>query len=75
MLGNDLIKILLIEDEEFDIQRVKNTIKPFNDIMQLEYVVSSGSKALELISSNMASIDIVVMDYQIAGGLMGEVRI
>lgn len=72
MLGNDLIKVLLIEDEDFDIKRVRNTIKPFSDRIEISKVVSNGNKAVEYIRSNHDLIDVVIMDYQIAGGLMGE---
>ena len=72
MLGNELIKVLLIEDEDFDIKRVKNTILPFADRIEIIKVVSNGNKAAEYIQSNIDMIDVVIMDYQIAGGLMGE---
>lgn len=65
------IEILLIEDEEFDVNRVKNTIKLFNDQIELVDIVSNGSDAIELIKSKR-SFDIIIMDYQIAGGLRGE---
>ena len=72
MFRNDLIKVLLIEDEDFDIKRVQNTIKPFSDRIEIVKVVSNGNKAVEYIQSNQDLIDVVIMDYQIAGGLMGE---
>ena len=72
MFGNDLIKVLLIEDEDFDIKRVQNTIKPFSDQIEISKVVSNGNKAVEYIKGNHDLIDVVIMDYQIAGGLMGE---
>jgi DNA-binding NtrC family response regulator len=66
------IKILLIEDEEFDVKRVKNTIKLFENSIEIGGIVSSGSDALNLIKENPEKYDIVVMDYQIAGALRGE---
>lgn len=66
------INILLIEDEEFDVRRVSNTIKPFADKMRLASYVSNGKAALEYLEQNKGSIDLVIMDYQISGGIMGE---
>ena len=69
------IKILLIEDEDFDVRRVKKTIMPFEDNMQIMNVVSNGPEALKLLSQEDTQYDIVIMDYQIAGGIMGEALI
>lgn len=66
------INILLIEDEEYDVRRVTNTIKPFEERMKVIEIVSNGMAALEFLKGNRGKIDIVIMDYQIAGGLMGE---
>ena len=64
------IRLLLIEDEEFDIQRVKNTIQPFADRIILKSSVSDGVTALERIQQD--HYDVVIMDYRISGGLYGE---
>jgi two-component system, NtrC family, response regulator AtoC len=72
MLDIGLIKILLIEDEDFDVLRVKNTIKPFSNRIQICEIASNGSAALDLIKNNKEGYDVVIMDFQIAGGLMGE---
>ena len=72
MTTENKINILLIEDEEFDVQRVKNTIELFKDNFIISAVVSSGIDALRVLSENADSFDIVIMDYQIAGGLRGE---
>lgn len=69
------INILLIEDEEFDVRRVNNTIAPFNNRIKIVETVSNGKAAEEYLQSNKGNIDVVVMDYQIAGGLIGEVLI
>ncbi len=69
------IRILLIEDEEFDVRRVKNTIQPFEGNVQIKNIVSNGTDALELLTNENNSFDIVIMDFQIAGGLMGEALI
>jgi len=66
------IKVLLIEDEDFDVRRVENTIKPFADRIKICEVVSDGKSALELLEANKNNFDVVIMDYQIAGGLHGE---
>jgi DNA-binding NtrC family response regulator len=66
------INILLIEDEEFDVRRVHKTIKHFNEKLIIRNVVSNGMKALELIENNPDDFDVVIMDYQIAGGIRGE---
>jgi two-component system, NtrC family, response regulator AtoC len=66
------IKILLIEDEEFDVMRVKKTIELQSDLIELVDIVSDGRSAVELIEDGPNRIDIVIMDFQIAGGLMGE---
>jgi len=64
------IRILVIEDEEFDIRRIKRTVAPFSQII-ISDVVSSGSDALNLISRKNI-YDVIIMDFQIAGGIMGE---
>jgi two-component system response regulator AtoC len=66
------IQILLIEDEEFDVRRVQNTIKPFSNRIHIKKIVSNGRIALELLMDRNELYDVVIMDFQIAGGLMGE---
>ena len=66
------INILLIEDEDYDVRRVMNTIKPFEERMKIVEMVSNGLAALEMLKAKKGTIDLVIMDYQIAGGLMGE---
>ncbi|PIS28631.1 MAG: sigma-54-dependent Fis family transcriptional regulator [Candidatus Marinimicrobia bacterium CG08_land_8_20_14_0_20_45_22] len=63
------IRLLLIEDEAFDVRRIQNTLKPYERII-ISDIVSSGGDALKLIAQN--DYDVVVMDFQIAGGIMGE---
>lgn len=67
-----MIKILLIEDEEFDVVRVKKTINLQKDTFIIDDIVSDGLSAVELLKKESDRYDIVIMDYQIAGGLMGE---
>jgi DNA-binding NtrC family response regulator len=69
------VKILLIEDEAYDIKRVEATLKPFSERLKIISAVSSGVEAIELLKSNPQEYDVVVMDYQISGGLMGEALI
>ncbi len=69
------INVLLIEDEEFDVRRVKKTIEPFSEQIKICEIVSNGKAAVEYIENNKGKIHVVIMDYQIAGGLMGEVLI
>lgn len=72
MLPDKKIQVLLIEDEQFDVRRVTNTIKPFEQKINIASVVSNGRVALDLLRDKEDLYDIVIMDFQIAGGLMGE---
>jgi len=72
MSKNDLINILLVEDEDFDVRRVKNTISYYETRIKVLDIVSNGMAALELVQSNPDKYDVVIMDYQISGGLRGE---
>lgn len=67
-----MIKILLIEDEDFDVRRVRNTIQLMSDRIEIKNIVSNGLDALELLRNEKIIYDVVIMDYQIAGGLRGE---
>ena len=69
---SDFINILLVEDEDFDVRRVKNTISYYDTRIKIAEVVSNGMAALDLIRSNHDKYDVVIMDYQISGGLKGE---
>ena len=68
---NKTIRILVIEDEEFDVRRIKKTVEPYKQIKIID-IVSSGADAINLISQNSDHYDVVIMDFQIAGGIMGE---
>ncbi len=65
------IKVLLIEDEDFDVRRVENTIKPFENRIKIIDVVSDGRSAIDLLDKKRNFYDVVIMDFQIAGGLRG----
>jgi two-component system, NtrC family, response regulator AtoC len=69
------IHILLIEDEDFDARRVKNTIKLMENKIEIKEVVSNGNDALEILKKNSDNFDVIIMDYQIVGGLRGEALI
>ena len=66
------VRILLIEDEEYDVRRVRNTLRGFENRIRILDIVSNGKLALDVIRKRKDEIDVVIMDFQIAGGLMGE---
>jgi two-component system response regulator AtoC len=66
------IKVLLVDDEDFDVSRVKNTISLSSTKIHVESVVSNGRAALEEIQGHPDLYDVVILDYQISGGLRGE---
>lgn len=69
---NETIRTLLIEDEDFDVRRVLNTIKPFENRINISKIFSNGKAALEILQNESDEFDVIIMDFQIAGGLMGE---
>jgi two-component system, NtrC family, response regulator AtoC len=75
MIPQERIKVLLIEDEEFDVRRVQNTLKPFEYQIEIREIVSNGDSAVQLLTQHADRFDIVIMDLQIAGGVMGEALI
>lgn len=72
MAAQKTIRVLLIEDEEFDVLRVKRTLVPFEKQIHIIDYVSEGVAAIDLLQKHPNICDVVVMDFQIAGGLMGE---
>jgi len=66
------INLLVIEDEEFDVRRITNTVIPFSKNINISHVVSNGQDALDFLLDRKKLCDVVIMDYQIAGGLYGE---
>jgi len=72
MFENEHIRILLIEDEEFDVNRIQRTLEPFSDRMKITKIFSDGSQAINYIKEAQNEIDVIIMDFQITGGLMGE---
>ncbi len=65
------INIIIIEDEEFDVKRILNTLNPYRKNVEILQMVSNGKDALEALE-NHKECDVVIMDYQISGGLIGE---
>lgn len=72
MSDQNKINLLLIEDEDFDVRRVENTIKIFEEILSINKIVSNGADALRLIREETDKYDVIIMDYQIAGAIRGE---
>ncbi|MDR3626519.1 MAG: sigma-54 dependent transcriptional regulator [Ignavibacteriaceae bacterium] len=70
--NNSHINILLVEDEDFDVKRIKNTISYYDTRIKVLDTVSNGLAAMELVSNNSDKYDVVILDYQISGGLKGE---
>lgn len=72
MLSNRIIKLLVIEDESYDVHRIENTLKPFQKNIRIVDVVATGLDALEKVRQSANKYDVIIMDFQIAGGLNGE---
>jgi DNA-binding NtrC family response regulator len=66
------INVLIIEDEEYDVRRIRNTLKPFEAKISVGDVVSNARDALSCLKKNRGVYDVIIMDYQISGGLRGE---
>jgi len=66
------INLLLIEDETYDVNRVKRTLAPFAERLVIKDVVADGQSAINLLSEHNDGYDVIIMDYQIVGSLSGE---
>jgi len=66
------IRIIIIEDEEFDVKRIRNTLSPLGNSCEISAIFSSGKKAVKYIEDYAYENDVVIMDYQISGSLYGE---
>jgi DNA-binding NtrC family response regulator len=71
-MKNRTIRLLVIEDEQYDVRRIHNTLKPFEQRIQIHDVVATGQAALDLMRKNEKFYDVIIMDFHIAGGLNGE---
>ncbi len=69
---NQKITILLIEDEDYDVTRVKRTLEPFKEQIIIRKVVPDGQSALRVLEKETGYFDVVIMDYQLVGGISGE---
>lgn len=69
---NEAINLLLIEDEAYDVERIRKTLRPFEKNIHIREVVSDGLMAIELLKKDHRLYDVVIMDFQIMGGLRGE---
>ena len=72
MILNYPVNILLIEDEDYDVRRVRKTLEPFKEKLIVRKVVADGESALNLLRNNKRDFDVVIMDYQIVGGTTGK---
>ncbi len=72
MKFNQKINILLIEDEDYDVRRVQKTIAPLAEQIQIKKIVADGQSALEALQNHPNAFDVVIMDYQLIGGITGE---
>jgi len=66
------IKLLIIEDEEFDVIRIKNTLKLFKEEIEIIEIFSTGLDAINFLEAGGNKCDVVILDYQISGGLYGK---
>ncbi len=65
------IRVLLIEDEEYDVRRVRNTLRAIEEQIQITEIVSTGEGALHALEEG-SGFDVAILDFQISGGLYGE---
>jgi len=74
-LDVEQINVLVVEDEEFDVRRIKNTLGPYDQIINIVDVVSNGRDTLAYLQAHPGKVDVIILDYQISGGLYGEALI
>jgi len=75
MIFDHTINILLIEDEEYDVRRITKTIAPFKDRLIIKKIVADGQSAIQELEKAASRFDVIIMDYQIVGGISGETLI
>jgi two-component system, NtrC family, response regulator AtoC len=69
---NEPINLLVIEDETYDVNRIKRTLAPFSNQVIIKKIVADGQSAISLLSEHEGAYDVIIMDYQIVGPLSGE---
>lgn len=72
MKFNKQINLLVIEDESFDLNRIRRTLEPFSDQVIIQDYVADGRSALNLLREKSNDYDVIIMDYQIMGPITGE---
>lgn len=72
MKFNESINLLIIEDESYDVNRIKRTLEPFSNRLIIKSIVADGQSAIDLLTADREGYDVVIMDYQIVGPLTGE---
>ena len=66
------ISILLIEDESYDVTRIRRTFAPFSDRLIIKNIVADGQSAIDVLTNEKDDYDVIIMDYQIVGPITGE---
>jgi DNA-binding NtrC family response regulator len=72
MQFDKLINLLIIEDESYDVNRIKRTLAPFSDRLVIKEAVADGQSAINLLTDKKEEFDVIIMDYQIVGPITGE---
>ncbi|MBO8151091.1 MAG: sigma-54-dependent Fis family transcriptional regulator [Candidatus Marinimicrobia bacterium] len=70
--NDNVIRIIVLEDEAFDVKRIENTLRTMNREYKINGVFSDGEDFLEYLRKNKYENDVVIMDYQISGNIFGE---
>ena len=55
------INLLVIEDEQYDVKRIENTLKLFGEKIKITDTVSSGEDALECIRKDRDKYDVIIL--------------
>lgn len=68
----EIINVLLVEDEEYDVRRIENTLHPFSDRICIRNILSTGEDTLAALNQEPEKYDVIILDYQISGSLHGK---
>ena len=71
-MKNEKIKVLIVEDEEFDVRRITNTLQLYKSVIEVKNIVSTGKDALNCLRTDPDEYDVIILDFQISGGLYGK---